>query len=159
MRMYKVYTDGACSVNPGPGGWAAIFILPSGIKKLVGGVANTTNNQMELQAVIEAVRKITTLRVSASVHFRIYSDSAYVVNAINQNWIDSWQRSNWKTSSGDDVKNLGQWKELLRLLAEAERKGVRISFEKVKGHSGDKYNEIVDRLAREQSLKTKVGSK
>ena len=157
MKMYKVYTDGACSVNPGPGGWAAIFLLPSGIKQLKGGVLNTTNNRMELQAVIEAIRKITKLRVSASVHFRIYSDSAYVVNAINQGWLKRWEKAGWTTSSGDKVKNLEQWIELASLLEKCKDKGVEVSFEKVKGHSGDKYNEMVDELAREQSLRIKVG--
>ena len=125
MEKVIIYTDGACSGNPGPGGWAAILMYKDKQKEISGGMKNTTNNVMELTAVIEALK---ILKRPCKVN--IYSDSAYVVNAFLQHWIDGWQRNNWKTSDKKDVKNKELWLELINLT-----KIHNITFHKVKGHA------------------------
>lgn len=140
----KAFTDGACSGNPGPGGWGAIILIPSQRKKyhISGYEQETTNNRMELKAVIEAVRLATEQNVD-SIH--IFSDSAYVVNAINQSWILRWENNSWRTASGEAVKNKDLWVQLSFLLYKQA-----VKFTKVKGHSGNKYNEEADRLAKQE---------
>lgn len=138
MKEVTIYTDGACSGNPGPGGWCAILIY-KGIKKVLKGFERyTTNNRMELKAVVEALK---ALKEPCKVV--IYSDSAYIVNAVNQNWIERWQKNGWKTSEKEEVKNIDLWNELTELL-----KIHKVTFEKVKGHADNELNNLCDQIAR-----------
>lgn len=134
-----LYTDGACSCNPGPGGWGAVLIYKGKEKEFVGGEENTTNNRMELLAVINGLEAIKT-----ACDVEIYSDSAYVVNAFLQGWVENWKNNGWKTTKGE-VLNLDLWQ---RLLAQVERHN--ISWHKVKGHADNEYNNRCDALARGQ---------
>ena len=133
-----IYTDGACSGNPGPGGWGAILMYKNAKKEISGGCKNTTNNIMELTAVIEALK---CLKVESEV--QVYSDSAYTVNAFNQKWIYGWMKNGWKTSSGTDVKNKELWQELYSLTQKH-----KVEFIKVKGHADNEFNNRCDELAR-----------
>ena len=137
MKDVIIYTDGACSGNPGPGGWAAIVIDGDDTDTLTGGEPHTTNNRMELRAALEALRAIDD---SASV--TLHTDSAYLSNAFNEGWLDSWQNNNWKTSSNKDVKNKGLWKALLK---QADRHD--IDWVWVKGHADNELNNMADELA------------
>ena len=132
-----IYTDGACSGNPGPGGWASILMAGGVKKELSGGEKDTTNNRMELMAVIEGLR---ALKRPCKVD--IYSDSAYVVNAFSQNWIDKWVRNGWKNSAKAEVANSDLWKELIDLTSKHN-----VTFHKVKGHADNEYNNRCDELA------------
>ena len=138
-----IYTDGACSGNPGPGGWGAILMAGGKSKELSGGEAHTTNNRMELMAVIKALEAL-----NRPCHADIYSDSAYVVNAFNQNWIANWQRNNWRNSAKAEVANVDLWKTLLNLTSVHE-----VVFHKVKGHADNEYNNRCDQLAVMESSK------
>ena len=138
MDEVTIYTDGACSGNPGPGGWGAILMLGENRKEISGGSENTTNNIMELTAVIEALK---ILKRPCKVN--IYSDSAYVVNAFLQKWIYGWMKKGWKTAGGDPVKNKELWQELYNLT-----KIHKVKFIKVKGHSDNEFNNRCDELAR-----------
>ena len=138
MEKVIIYTDGACSGNPGPGGWGAVLMYNGSEKEISGGKKDTTNNIMELTAVIEGLKM---LKFPCEVE--IYSDSAYVVNAFKQKWINSWIKNNWKTSNKEPVKNQGEWKELYELTNTH-----KVKFLKVKGHSDNKYNNRCDELAR-----------
>ena len=138
MEKVIIYTDGACSGNPGPGGWGSILMYKDNKKEISGGLENTTNNVMELTAVIEALK---LLKFPCEVE--LYSDSAYVVNAFNQNWIDGWLKNGWKNSSKEPVKNKELWDELYNL-----SKIHKIQFIKVKGHADNEYNNRCDELAR-----------
>ena len=133
-----IYTDGACSGNPGPGGWGAILMYQQQKKELSGFEPETTNNRMELRAVIEAVR---ALKVSCSV--KIHTDSAYVCNAFHQRWLNNWQANGWKTAEKRDVENQDLWRELLDVLSTHT-----YTFVKVKGHSDNPFNNRCDELAR-----------
>ena len=148
--VVKIYTDGACSGNPGPGGWASAFV-ESGkdIVTYAGHDKNTTNNRMELLAVVESL-SIASKRYRGDVNIEIYSDSAYVVNAINNNWLDKWKLNNWKTANGEDVKNYDLWSKFLALLSNIKTKGQIVTFNKVKGHAGNPLNEYVDKMARNE---------
>jgi len=137
----RIYTDGACSCNPGPGGWAAIILLPNKVVAIDGNDQRTTNNRMELQAVVEGLRFAKSL---GHANVDVYSDSAYVVNAVGKEWLKKWKNNGWKAASGEDVKNKDLWLQLLGLL------GRYIRIIKVKGHSGDTFNEKADILARAQ---------
>lgn len=138
---YIIYTDGACSGNPGAGGWAAIiFNKSSGQKsKKIGGEIETTNNRMELIAVIEALESIPK-----DSSLQIFTDSKYLINGIEL-WIKQWKKNNWMGSNKKKVKNKDLWTKLDTLSSQ-----FHITWNWVKGHSGNKYNEEVDRLAREQ---------
>ena len=137
MKKVRIYTDGACSGNPGNGGYCAILIY-KGIEKVVSGSElNTTNNRMELLAVINGLKKL-----KEPCDVEIFSDSAYVTEAFNKMWIEDWQKNNWKTSSKQDVKNIDLWKELL-----SYTKKHKITFIKVKGHSDNEYNNRCDKIA------------
>ena len=138
MEKVVIYTDGACSGNPGPGGWGAILMYKEVKKEISGGNKQTTNNIMELTAVIEGLKM---LKFPCEVD--LYSDSAYVVNAFEQKWIDNWLKKNWKTASGDEVKNKELWQELYALTQTR-----KVKFIKVKGHSDNEYNNRCDELAR-----------
>lgn len=153
----RIYTDGACSENPGPGGWASIWVSDNGIKVISGNNPNTTNNQMELTAVVVSLRRVSNFLTTLSnpwmsKEYEIYSDSAYVVNSINNNWVDRWMLNDWKTSRGDGVKNVELWMECLKLLSKIRQSGVKITFIKVKGHSGDTLNEYADEIAKKEVL-------
>ncbi len=134
-----IYTDGACYNNPGPGAYAAIILEEDKEIDITGFEADTTNNRMELKAVIEALKVI-----KKSKKIILYSDSNYVVKGINE-WIKGWKKRGWKTSSDKKVKNLDLWKELDELI---NKKNVLLK--KVEAHSGNKYNEKVDSLAKEE---------
>lgn len=149
----RIYTDGACSENPGPGGWAAVFNTENKCFTISGNEAETTNNRMELRAVIEAFKKIS--KAKQNNEFEIFSDSAYVVNAINNHWIEVWQRNNWKTAKGDDVKNKDLWEEFTSIKEEVCSKGICVTIIKIKGHAGNTFNEMVDKLAKEEVAKVK----
>ena len=139
MEKVTIYTDGACSGNPGPGGWAAVLIYNENRKEISGAKKETTNNIMELTAVIEALK---LLKYPCEVD--LYSDSAYVVNGFNQGWIYNWRKNNWRTSSKEPVKNKEIWEELYNL-----SKIHKVNFKKVKGHSTNELNNRCDELARE----------
>ena len=139
MKDVTIYTDGACSGNPGPGGWAALLMYQGKERVLTGAERDTTNNRMELMAVVESLRVLKE-PVRAAVH----TDSAYIANAFQQKWIDNWQRKGWMTAGKKPVKNQDLWKALI---AQVERHDV--TFVKVKGHSDDELNNRVDRLAVE----------
>lgn len=132
-----IYTDGACSGNPGPGGWAAILIAKGIEKELSGYCESSTNNRMELTAAIEGLKALK-LPCDVSLH----SDSSYVVNAFNLNWIENWRGNGWRNSSKSEVSNLDLW----LLLDELNRKH-KVKWIKVKGHSDNEYNNRCDRLA------------
>ena len=140
MEKVVIYTDGACSGNPGPGGWGAILMYKGTKKEISGGNKQTTNNIMELTAVIEGLKM---LKFPCEVD--LYSDSAYVVNAFEQKWIFGCLKKNWKTASGDPVKNKELWQELYDLT-----KIHTVNFIKVKGHSDNEYNNRCDELARSE---------
>ncbi len=137
MKKIDLYTDGACSGNPGPGGWGAVLMYQNHIKELSGYEANTTNNRMEILAVIKGLQQ---LKEPCAV--TIYSDSAYTVNAFSENWIESWQKNNWRTSSKKEVKNDDLWKTLLSELNKHD-----FTFVKVKGHADNEWNNRCDTLA------------
>ncbi len=138
MKQVTIYTDGACSGNPGPGGWGAVLIYGATRKELCGGEHNTTNQRMEMAA---AVNALTALKEQCDVV--CYSDSAYLVNAFNQHWLDNWQRNGWLTSKKTAVENKDLWLQLLEL-----SKIHRVEWRKLKGHAGDENNERCDALAR-----------
>ena len=137
MKEVTIYTDGACSGNPGPGGWGAILMYNENSKEISGAQNDTTNNIMEITAVLEALKLL-----KEECNVKVYSDSAYVVNAFNQGWINNWQKNNWKTSNKEPVKN----RELCEELYELTNRH-KVEFIKVKGHSDNEYNNRCDFLA------------
>ncbi len=137
-KQVIIYTDGACSGNPGPGGWGTILMYKDIKKELSGNNPNTTNNIMEITAVIEGLK---LLKEPCDVE--IYSDSAYVVNAFLQGWIYNWMKKNWQTSNKEPVKNKELWQELYKLVQKHN-----VKFIKVKGHSDNEFNNRCDELAR-----------
>ena len=142
----RIYTDGACSGNPGPGGWGAVLVSAQVEKELSGGEESTTNNRMELKAAIEALGKLKT-----PCNVCLYSDSAYLVNAFRLGWLDTWKRNGWKNSTRQVVSNLDLWQELDRLSMIHQ-----IEWIKVKGHSGHEYNERCDSLATARAADYRV---
>lgn len=140
MKEVEIYTDGACSGNPGAGGWCAILLYKGNEKVVSGYNKNTTNNRMELFAVIQGLKQ---LKERCSV--KLYSDSAYVCNAFIEGWLENWKNNNWKNKQKDDVKNVDLWKQLL---IELEKQDVE--FCKVKGHANVEYNEKCDKYARDE---------
>lgn len=143
MDKVMLYTDGACSGNPGPGGYCAILTFGSHKKVISGSEKDTTNNRMELSAVIKGLEALTR-----SCEVTVVSDSKYVCDAINQNWLNSWKAKNWKKSDGKQVLNPELWKELDLLLAKH-----KVTFQWIKGHAGHPYNEECDRIAVEEYKK------
>jgi len=140
--MKKIYTDGACKKNPGKGGWAFIILENNEIiNKGFGSKIDATNQQMELMAVIESLKKINQGEV-----VEVYSDSAYVVNCFNENWMDNWKKNGWVNAANKKVANKELWEELDELMTNKN-----VSYIKVKGHSGDKNNELVDKMATSAS--------
>ncbi len=138
MEEITIYTDGACSGNPGPGGWGAILMFGDTKKEISGGLDNTTNNVMELTAVIESLKML-----KRPCRVDLYSDSAYVVNTFLQKWIYGWIKKNWKTAGNDPVKNKELWQELYGLTKIHD-----VTFHKVKGHADNEFNNRCDELAR-----------
>lgn len=138
MKQVTLYTDGACSGNPGAGGWGAVLLFGDHKKELSGSEAETTNNRMELMAVIQG---LSQLKYPCEVE--IYSDSAYVVNAFNQNWLDSWEKNGWRKADNKPVLNADLWQSLLALT-----RVHTVQFRKVKGHSDNELNNRCDELAR-----------
>tara|TARA_B100000674_G_C37530499_1_gene773613 strand:- start:71 stop:484 length:414 start_codon:yes stop_codon:yes gene_type:complete len=134
--MVKIYTDGACSGNPGRGGWAAIIIDGEEIEKISGSSENTTNNRMELIAVISALKYVKKENIE------LFTDSKYTKDGIEK-WIVNWKKNGWKTANKQDVKNMDLWQNLDKL---NEKKNVQWNW--VKGHSDNKYNNMADELAR-----------
>lgn len=146
MSKIEVYTDGACSGNPGKGGYAFV-ILHDGkeVLKLSGCEEQTTNNKMELKAIVRALQHITNEFVIKNMIVIIYSDSAYCINPIEKGWIKFWEKNGWKTKTNEPIKNSELWKQLYELL---KNKKFNFNFVKIKGHSGIKYNEMVDKAAK-----------
>ena len=140
-----LYTDGACSGNPGIGGYCAILVCNGKQKVISGGEENTTNNRMELMGVLQGLK---SLKKSCKVD--IFSDSAYVVNAFLQDWIGAWTNNNWKTSTKSEVLNVDLWKQLLK-----ETQKHQIVWHKVKGHADVELNNMCDEIAREEVKKIK----
>lgn len=138
-----IFTDGACSGNPGPGGWAALLQWRGKEKILTGGAAHTTNNRMEMRAVIESLNAL-----KKPCHVKIHSDSALIINTFKQNWINAWIRRGWKKANKKPVENRDLWEEML-----AAMEPHKISWKKVKGHADNERNNRVDRLAVEASKK------
>ncbi|MBP2017077.1 ribonuclease HI [Symbiobacterium terraclitae] len=138
MREVVIYTDGACSGNPGPGGWGAVLLAGEHRKELSGFHPHTTNNRMEIQAAISALR---ALKYPCRV--KLYSDSAYLINAFRQNWLENWQRNGWVNSRKEPVENQDLWRELLEAARPHE-----VEWIKVKGHADNAENNRCDELAR-----------
>ena len=136
MKQVTIYTDGACSGNPGPGGWGAILQYKDTARELSGGEKLTTNNRMELLGAISA---LSALKESCEVD--LYTDSQYIANAINKGWLQGWKAKNWKRKDGE-LKNIDLWQELDRLLNTHT-----ITFHWVKGHADNKLNNRCDELA------------
>lgn len=137
MKKVILYTDGACSGNPGPGGYGAILIYNGVEKEISGGEKNTTNNKMEMMAVIKGLEML-----KEACEVEVYSDSAYVVNSIEKGWIYSWKKNGWKKADKKEVKNIDLWERLLKLMVTH-----KVTFNKVKGHADDELNNRCDRLA------------
>lgn len=140
MKSVEIYTDGACSGNPGVGGWCAILIY-NGIEKIVSGYSKlTTNNRMELFAIVQG---LGALKQPCEV--KLYSDSAYAINALNEGWLERWEKSGWRTADKKEVKNTDLWMDL-----SIRASGHRVTFIKVKGHSDNVYNNRCDEIARKE---------
>lgn len=137
MKTVYIFTDGACSGNPGPGGWGAVLRYGQNEKQMSGGEKHTTNNRMELTAVIEALKAL-----KESCHVILTTDSKYVCDAINKGWAVSWKKNGWRKSDKKPALNHEMWDELLSLCEKHE-----VEFNWVKGHNGHPENEICDRLA------------
>lgn len=138
MKKITIYTDGACLGNPGPGGWGAVLIYNTHEKTIQGGEHETTNNRMELMAAIQSLAQL-----NEACEVALYTDSKYVKQGMTE-WLINWKKRNWKTASNKPVKNVDLWQAL-----DKEVSRHRVSWYWVKGHAGDKYNEMADKLARD----------
>lgn len=147
MDKIIVYTDGGCTGNPGPGGWAAVLLFDGKEVRLSGGDPSTTNNKMELTAVIKALSHINENSQLRNRAVEIFTDSQYVKNGLTQ-WIFNWIRNGWKTAAKKPVKNKEFW---IALKNEADK--LVLNWNWVKGHSGNEYNELCDSLVEEERLK------
>lgn len=153
-KKIQIYTDGSSLGNPGPGGWGVLIIKNEelGIKndiEIGGGEKNTTNNRMELQAVIEALKYSARQDLAEYKEVTIFADSNYVLNGINS-WIYNWEKNGWRTANKKPVLNQELWKELIELVRDSKR---NIFWEKVKGHSGHIYNDKADEIATRNASK------
>ncbi|MFM7084301.1 MAG: ribonuclease HI [Hyphomicrobium sp.] len=144
-KRVVIFTDGACSGNPGPGGWGAVLLWGEHRKELLGGAEMTTNNRMELTAVIQALDAL-----KRGTHIDLYTDSSYVKNGITI-WLQTWKLNNWRTSDKKPVKNIDLWQQL-----EAARHRHRIDWHWIKGHAGHQENERADELARQGMTPYKI---
>lgn len=138
MPTVKIYTDGACSGNPGAGGWAAILLFGDKKKEISGYDKSTTNNRMELTGAIRGLEAIKT----AGYKIEIFSDSSYLVNAVTKGWLGNWKSRNWKTADKKDVKNIDLWEQIDKLNAKYSP-----VYHWVKGHADNQYNNRCDELA------------
>ena len=138
LKKVKIYTDGACSGNPGPGGWGAILFYKSNKLEIKGANALTTNNIMELTAALESLKLL-----KEPCEVELYSDSAYLINAFNEGWVNKWQLNGFKNAKNKTIENIELWKKLIDLNAYH-----KIEWIKVKGHSDNIYNNRCDELAR-----------
>lgn len=145
MKQVEIFTDGACSGNPGAGGWGAVLRFGMHEKELSGGEAHTTNNRMELTAVIEGLKAL-----KEPCEVVLTTDSKYVCDSINKKWVYGWQKKGWVKSDGNQALNVDLWEQLLPLLEKHQ-----VTFVWVKGHAGHPENERCDRLAVAQSQKYK----
>ncbi len=137
-----IFTDGACSGNPGPGGWAAILVSPLGkVREIGGSEAHTTNNKMELTATLEALRMLSAVKKLSTKEIQLYTDSKYVIQGITQ-WVHGWKRNGWKTAEGKDVSNRELWIALDEMV-----RGFQVEWLYVPGHSGFPGNERCDEIA------------
>lgn len=143
MKEIILYTDGSCSKNPGPGGWGAILQYKEHKLELSGGAVSTTNNQMELTGVIEGLKAL-----NEPCKVELYTDSQYIVNAINKGWLRNWQKNGWKKADKSPVLNKELWLEIIALLAKHE---VNVNW--VKGHAENEYNNRCDQMAVAQTKK------
>jgi ribonuclease HI len=151
-KKIEIYTDGSSLGNPGPGGWGVVFVSDSKIiDERGGGEANTTNNRMELKAVIEALKNICKEKNKIQSEVVIYADSAYVLGGVTT-WIHGWEKNGWKTSNKKQVLNQELWKELISLVRTFKGK---ITWQKVKGHAGVIYNERADEIATSHASRQK----
>lgn len=150
----RIFVDGACSENPGPGGWAALFNTDKECKVLRGHEKSTTNNRMELMAVVRSMEKVHKNGTKKNT-YEIFSDSAYVVNSINNGWIEVWKKNGWKTTRKEDIKNKDLWDRYLKARIALDESGITLTITKIKGHSNNTFNEYVDKLAKEEVLKAK----
>ena len=139
----RIYTDGGCSGNPGPGAWAYVLLDPKGVTRDARFCPETTNNRMELQAVIEALQAVDKRADPGCVQIELFTDSQYVKNGISD-WIHNWLKNGWKTRSKKPVKNQDLWKQLLTLSS-----AMSIHWQWLQGHAGDRYNEACDTLVQE----------
>ena len=149
MSKIIVYTDGGCTGNPGPGGWAAVLLYNENEVRLSGGDQSTTNNKMELTAVIKALMHINENSDLRGKPVEIFTDSQYVKNGLTQ-WIHNWIKNGWKTAAKKPVKNQDYW---IALKSEADK--LQLKWNWVKGHSGDEYNELCDSLVEVERMKFK----
>ena len=140
----KIYTDGACVGNPGPGGWAAIILLENGKRELFGGEKLTTNNRMELTAAIKSLEYCNSIegKQLSLKEIKIYTDSLYLKDGIT-NWISNWEKNNWKTSDKKNVKNVDLWKKLKSLTNSNQ-----VEWYWIKSHSENPMNDLADELAK-----------
>ena len=145
MKTVDIYTDGACSGNPGPGGWGAILMYGEHKKELSGGEAHTTNNRMELLAVISALELL-----KEPCRINLYSDSQYIINAMTKGWAEKWRSNGWMRNKKEAASNPDLWERLMKLCEEHD-----VNFIWVKGHAQNKYNNRCDEMAVEQSQKYK----
>lgn len=143
MKQVEIFTDGACSGNPGPGGWGAILRYKGTEKEISGGEANTTNNRMELLAVISALKLL-----KEPCEVTLYSDSQYVCNALERGWAKNWKKNGWMRNKKDPALNPDLWDELLKLYD-----AHKVNIVWVRGHAGHPENERCDKLAVAQSMK------
>lgn len=143
MKDIQIYTDGACSGNPGKGGWGAVLIYGKNEKQIAGGEQSTTNNRMELTAVIRALQLL-----KEPCRITLTTDSKYVCDSINKGWVYNWQKKGWKKADGKQALNVDLWSTLLELLTVHE-----VQFQWIKGHAGHKYNEMCDKLATDEIKK------
>lgn len=150
MRI-RIFTDGACSDNPGPGGWAAVFNADESCNTISGYELQTTNNRMELMAVVKSFEKVLGTKYAKKNRYELYSDSAYVVNAINNHWVEKWQKNGWRTTKDEPIKNKDLWERFIELRNELNNSDVYIAIIKIKGHAGNSFNELVDKLAKEET--------
>lgn len=149
----RIYTDGACSGNPGPGGWALVVNTDDKCKTHSGHEVDTTNNRMELLAFLRSVEVIYEAEDKKKNTYEIYSDSAYVVNGINRGWLYNWKMNGWKTKTKEDIKNRDLWEQIEFYITAFKVEDVSVDVIKVKGHAGNTFNELVDKLAKKESAK------
>ncbi|MDW7658848.1 MAG: ribonuclease HI [Bacillota bacterium] len=148
-EVVEIYTDGACSGNPGPGGWAAILVARGVEKTISGSAVATTNNRMEMTAAIEALK-----RLKRPCMVKLYSDSAYLVSAFTRGWIGNWQRNGWHNAAKDPVSNTDLWQELLQAA-----RSHQVTWIKVRGHADHEYNNRCDKLAVAEIKKIRLSGK